>query len=140
MNPSLFIAFVLVLGLAVPALAVTNISHVDQIGDLHMATVDQHGDAINDSTVLQENGDDSEANVIQAGFGALLTNNSNILQDGSDHTAVATQEGDGNFNSSDINQSGDGNSARIQQGGTRNISDSFINQTGSSNSAIIFQN
>jgi hypothetical protein len=139
-NHSLLIASAMVLGLALPALAVENTSHVDQIGDLHMATVDQHGDAINDSTVLQKDGDGSDANVQQGGFGALLTNNSNILQLGFDQAAVIRQEGDGNFNSSDTIQSGDGNSVSVQQGGTRNVSDSFVNQTGSNNGAIVFQN
>ena len=109
MKRSLFAASILAMGFAVPALAGSNTSDIDQIGGSGLsATVTQGGNATNKSTIKQ-NGSGSQATVTQDGPAGANTNTSNIQQIGHDDKVVVTQTGNSNKNTADTRQLSYGN-------------------------------
>jgi Curlin associated repeat len=140
-------ASVLVLGFAMPVLAQSNLSDVQQIGvEGQTATVDQYGNlAINSSGIYQGlyygASAGNKAEVKQAGTKAIA-NNSIIFQDGYDNVAKVDQSGDGkdgDSNSSYISQYGSDNKVEVLQGDLVTDNTSWVSQYGEDNKAKVKQ-
>ena len=111
-------ASILVLGLAMPAMAQSSSSTVNQIGYYNGVSVNQIGTgAVNDSKIQQglinNNSAHNLADVQQNGYN-IQTNKSEIGQDGIKNEAYVVQGGNG--------VGGDTNGSTIKQNGVKNVS------------------
>jgi trimeric autotransporter adhesin len=141
-------ASIFVLGFAVPALAQSSTSKVDQIGTNNGVTVDQIGiTSVNDSKIKQGldpanySSSYNRATVTQDGSN-VLKNTSKIDQDGYDNHATATQGGNGSggdTNDSVIDQGGASNYVTVTQGNAQEDNDSRVKQSGTANWATVDQ-
>ena len=139
-------ASVFVLGFAVPAMAQSNVSTVNQLGSAQTATVDQIGTAANNSSVVYQGLNvggsyGNSADVDQAGT-VNIENYSTLIQDGYTNTAKIDQSGNGNlgdYNNSYATQNGSLNDIKVLQGDLATNNDSYIYQNGDYNTADVKQ-
>ena len=117
-----FVAVLLFMAWALPAMALTNILTLDPDGLGNLATI----------SVSQADTADLYAEIQQIG----VSNMANISQEGSALRAVIGQNGSGNF--AEISQAGSNLQAYITQVGTNNYASTT--QTGSNQFSYIYQN
>jgi hypothetical protein len=139
-------ASVIALGFALPVMAQSNTSTVNQIGSGQLADVEQIGTAATNTSVVYQGlnvagSSGNSADVFQTGTTAIA-NVSTVIQDGIDNEAVIGQSGDGNggdTNSSLVTQNGEGNSANVTQGDLVTNNTSVVDQLGDDNDASVTQ-
>jgi hypothetical protein len=139
-------ASVFVLGFAMPAMAQSNNSTVNQLGSAQTATVDQIGTAANNDSVVWQGlniGGSSynDADIDQTGT-VNIENFSKLFQDGYYNTGKVDQGGNGNggdYNNSYAVQNGTLNELKVFQGDLATNNNSFIDQNGNNNKSTVKQ-